>query len=58
MAGEMGPEPVFGGKAGATVQTAGAGKGVNQVLNIGKMDQNILKQTRRQFGRIAMEAAG
>lgn len=56
VAGEEGPEPIFGGKTGVTVQSARANGPVTQVFNIGRMDQDTFHQTRRQFARTARGA--
>jgi hypothetical protein len=55
VAGEEGPEPIFGGKTGVTVQS-GRGGAVIQNFNIGRMDQDTFHQTRRQFARTAKGA--
>lgn len=66
IAGENGPEPVFAGHGGARIMSnpdaqdafGGGGRYVRQTFNIGKMDKETFKPTRRQFARIANEATG
>jgi hypothetical protein len=41
-----------------TAVQANSSRGVTQVFNIGRMDQNTFKQTKRRFGRVARGAIG
>jgi hypothetical protein len=50
LVGEKGPEPVFGGQSGATVQPSGGG-GVTQVFNISTPDANSFRMSERQIQR-------
>lgn len=63
IAGEHGPEPIFAKNSdleviphGEATGAVAGGRGVTQVFNIGRMDQDTFRQTRRQFARTAKEA--
>ncbi len=60
IAGERGPEPIFGGKTGLTIQPNGAGAGgggvtIQQNFNFGNADASTVAQLRAEAARIKAE---